>query len=513
MPAAEFLGAAEKGAIVQVLVVDDEPDIAFLIRHTLEGAGLDVVEARDGASALGVVATTPVDLVVMDMGLPDMTGLELLGRFKELSPDMRIIVLTAAPTTSDRIAGLLAGADDYMDKPFSSKELLARVSGNIRSKAHGARASSRLQEIVTGLTSEVTDAVIIITPDLLIHSFNPAAEELYGWPAEEALLRPAGDVLRWVGGEADIDAARRRLATDGSWHGVAQQYRRDGSVITVRASTRVLQDAAGEPLGMISVNRLLEPATAERRRAASAELEIRAGLAAGEFVVHYQPIFSLDDRQVVGVEALVRWKHDDELRMPLDFIGVAEQSHLILDIGKVVLWESCQQLAAWRAAGHDLHLAVNISARQLLDPDLVPAIDGVLGATGMPRGRLTLEVTETALIEDVEQANKTLLRITDLGVGVSIDDFGTGWASLSYLQQFPITCLKIDRSFVSGLGGDRRETAIVRSVLALGRELDLHVIAEGIETDAQLEELRLLGCRLGQGFLVSPARPASELRL
>jgi EAL domain-containing protein (putative c-di-GMP-specific phosphodiesterase class I) len=197
----------------------------------------------------------------------------------------------------------------------------------------------------------------------------------------------------------------------------------------------------------------------------------------------------------------------------LEFIDLAEQSDLIIEIGNVVLQKACLEMARWQTAGHRLRLAVNISARQLLDPDLVPHLEGVLTSTGIERDTLSLEVTETALIEDVEQASKALLRITDLGVDVSIDDFGTGWASLTYLQQLPISSVKIDRSFVAGLGGDRRETAIVRSVLALARELDLSVIAEGIETESQLHQLRLLGCRVGQGYLLSPPVPPSELVL
>jgi PAS domain S-box-containing protein len=393
---------------------------------------------------------------------------------------------------------------------------MARVSAVTRRRAQGARASSRLQEIVTGVTSEVTDAVIITTPDFRIHSFNPAAEELYGWRAEEVLQGPATRVLRWVGARVALDAARQMLVTDGTWHGVAQQYHRDGSTMTVRASTQVLRDDDGEELGMISVIRPVErrlPADAERRAMADRHAAIRAALAADEFIVHYQPIFRLDDRQVVGVEALARWQHGDELRQPLDFIDIAEQTDLIIDIGKVVLRKACLQMACWRAAGHQLGLAVNISARQLLDPELVPHLEEVLTTTGMARGTLSLEVTETALIKDVEQANKTLLRVADLGVDVSIDDFGTGWASLTYLQQLPISSVKIDRSFVAGLGEDRRETAIIRAVLALARELDLSVIAEGIETESQLQQLRLLGCRAGQGYLLSPPVPASELVL
>jgi PAS domain S-box-containing protein len=494
-----------------VLVVHDEPEVAHLVRHALEHTGLDVTEVGDGAGALAVAAVH--DLAVIGLALHDMPGLDLIARLHADVPDMSIIALTGAPSAGDAMAGLLAGADDCMTDPVSTRELTARVAGMVRRRLRGRRASTRLQEIVTGVTSEVTDAVIVITPDHRIHSFNPAAEELYGWSASEAVGRPASDVLRWVGSPTTLDAARAKLATDGSWHGIAEQYRRDGSVMMVRASTQVLHTESGVPLGMISVNRLLEdvPTNAGRRAIELVEREIREGLAAGEFIVHYQPIFQLEDRQVVGVEALVRWQHGDELRMPMEFIGVAEESDLVIEIGKVVLATACQQVGEWWVAGHQLHLTVNISARQLLDPCLVSHLAEVLATTAMPPDRLSLEVTETALIEDIHAANRTLLRVAELGIGVSIDDFGTGWASLTYLQQLPITSVKIDRSFVDRIGDGRRDTAIVRSVLALARELDLTVIAEGIETESQLHQLRLLGCEFGQGFLVARPMPADEL--
>ncbi|MCU1488448.1 MAG: diguanylate cyclase/phosphodiesterase & domain with sensor(s), partial [Actinomycetia bacterium] len=342
---------------------------------------------------------------------------------------------------------------------------------------------------------------------------NPAAEELYGWRAEEVVGEWAGMVLRWVGADRELDRARDDLATTGTWHGIAKQYHRDGSTFTVRASTQVLRGEHGENLGVISVNRLLAraPETPEVREARTLEAEIRDGLAGGEFLVHYQPIFQLGDLRTVGVEALVRWRRGGVLRQPQEFIGIAERSDLIVEIGKVVLDQACQQHALWRAAGHDLHMTVNVSARQLLDSSFVADLAAVVRATGIRDQRLSLEVTETALIEDVEEANKTLGQVAELGVGVTIDDFGTGWASLTYLQRLPITSLKIDRSFVSGIGEGRRDTAIIRSVLALGRELDLAVIAEGIETEEQRSMLESLGCRYGQGFLVARPMPADEL--
>jgi EAL domain-containing protein (putative c-di-GMP-specific phosphodiesterase class I) len=182
-------------------------------------------------------------------------------------------------------------------------------------------------------------------------------------------------------------------------------------------------------------------------------------------------------------------------------------------MGAVILAKACGQLHVWSEAGHDLYLTVNVAARQLLDPGFVDVLQDTLATSGIDPRRLTLEVTETALIQDIDAARRTLLRIASLGVGVSIDDFGTGWASLTYLRQLPVTCLKIDRSFVAGLGVDHRDTAIVRSVIALGHELDLLVIAEGVETEAQLKHLEILGCKMAQGYLLARPTPPSEMAL
>jgi PAS domain S-box-containing protein len=497
---------------VRVLIVNDEPGLVLRARTALEGAGFDVADVQSSGEALRHLTRTTADLVILDLAHVDVPGLELLADLRDLAPDANLIVLSSSADRSDGIAALLAGADDCLLHPFSTAELLARIAALHRRRSRST-ASTRLQEIVTGVTTEVADAVIIITPDHRIHSFNPAAEALYGWRADEVVGRPASDVLRWVGAEGDLQRARADLSSVGSWHGVARQYHRDGSTFKVRAATQVLRGDHDEPVGLISVNRLVErgPGADEERQVRALEAKIRAALAVGELRVHFQPIFRLRDRETVGVEALVRWQDGDVLRLPQDFIDVAERSDLIVEIGKVVLLAACRQLGTWRAAGRHLRLTVNISTRQLLDPHFVTDLQAVLAATGVARRTLSLEVTETALIEDVEAANRVLLQVADLGVGVTIDDFGTGWASLTYLQQLPITSLKIDRSFVAGLGDGRRDTAIVRSVLALGRELDMTVVAEGIETEEQLHLLQQLGCEYGQGYLVARPMPADQL--
>jgi EAL domain-containing protein (putative c-di-GMP-specific phosphodiesterase class I) len=241
--------------------------------------------------------------------------------------------------------------------------------------------------------------------------------------------------------------------------------------------------------------------------------EMAHALAAGEFLVHYQPVVRLATSQPVGMEALVRWRHPVHgLLHPSEFIGAGERSGAIVELGDRVLAAACTQAERWREAGHDLHVSVNVSVRQLTD-ELPGRVAAMMAATGMPAGRLWLELTETALVSDLDQARAVLSAIDALGARISIDDFGTGWASLTYLREFPVGMLKIDGSFVRGLGARSSDEAIVRSVISLGRELGLKVTAEGIETPAQRDHLLRLGCRYGQGHLFSEAVPAEDIRL
>lgn len=376
--------------------------------------------------------------------------------------------------------------------------------------------SSRLRRMMIGVLGDLTDAVIITDLHFHVRSWNQAAERLYGWQAHEVLGRHIFDVLQWVGDNGLLAAAWATLEAEGRWHGEGRQITRDGSVIAVLATTTLVRDDSGEPVGIVSVNRPAPTGASIEVHAESADAEdrIRCGLADDEFEVHYQPVVALDGLDVLAVEALVRWNHPQRgLLNPEAFIEVAEHSGLIRELGQVVLATACRQAALWRRGGAALELSVNLSTRQLADPHLVEQVTAVLADSGLDPGALWFEVTESALVEDVDKAIIVLRRLVDLGIRIAIDDFGTGWASLTYLRNFPVHALKIDRSFTSGVGRNPNDTAIVRSILSLGAELGVAVIAEGIETAAQETAMRRLGCRLGQGFLYGRPRPAGEVVL
>jgi diguanylate cyclase (GGDEF)-like protein len=245
------------------------------------------------------------------------------------------------------------------------------------------------------------------------------------------------------------------------------------------------------------------------------ESELRHGLAHDELRVYYQPVFRLSDFAIVGFEALVRWEHPARgLLMPSNFLEVAEESDLVVEIGLRVLTEACNQAVAWQKMGvAPPTMAVNLSLRQLYKGDFPQRLAGILSETGLDPRLLMLEVTESLLFDANVSATADLVAVKDMGVQLGIDDFGTGYSSLSYLKRLPVTFIKVDRSFVNGLGDNAEDSAIVEAVIRLGQALDLDTIAEGVETGEQLVELMTLGCTYGQGFYVSKALPAESAEL
>jgi EAL domain-containing protein (putative c-di-GMP-specific phosphodiesterase class I) len=255
----------------------------------------------------------------------------------------------------------------------------------------------------------------------------------------------------------------------------------------------------------------------ERRVVQRLELEtaLRRALDRGELALAYQPIVSLQTQQVVEVEALLRWRQaDGRMIAPGEFIPLAEETGLIVPIGEWVLAEACRTVRAWHAqhpARPPVSVGVNLSARQLLLPELPARVADALASSGLAPHLLKLEITESAVMQDADAAIRVLQELKELGVQLAIDDFGTGYSSLSYLKRFPVDTLKIDRSFVDGLGEDAQDTAIVRSVVALAQTLDLSLTAEGVETAQQEAYLRTLGCDRAQGFRYAHPLPAADL--
>jgi diguanylate cyclase (GGDEF)-like protein len=250
------------------------------------------------------------------------------------------------------------------------------------------------------------------------------------------------------------------------------------------------------------------------RRRAEVEDGLRGAAGRGELVLHYQPEVSLRTNRIAAVEALVRWQHPTwGLVAPGEFVPVAETTNLILEVGSWVLDAATAQCGAWRARYGDRTptVAINVAARQFAQDDFVELVAGALARSGAEPGDLCLEITESVHMDDVERTRATRTRLKGLGVLLAVDDFGTGYSSLSYLRRFPVDVLKVDQSFVSGLGHDPEDSAIVQAVVHMGRALRLTTVAEGVETGHHVIELRELDCDLAQGYHFARPAPADAL--
>ncbi|MDY7106868.1 MAG: EAL domain-containing protein [Actinomycetota bacterium] len=453
---------------------------------------------------------------------------------------------------------------------------VTRVSGSISDVTERVEAQQRVErgqttDLVTGVanrryftslledaagpqaaTSGPNFAVLVVDIDrftLINEALGHARADLVLRGVAEVLDQNArpGDLVGRIGGD-EFALLVRRIRSPRDARSVAERLRAamdeplriDGSEIDVGISIGVaMAGLPGEPPGAVlsraqsaterakrTGGRRIEMFDASWSKEVGAELtlegDLRNAVRTGGFTVEYQPIVDLRgdgfrplEPSLRGFEALVRWSHPSEGRMaPARFLPLAERTGMIVAIGEQVLRDACVQLSEWRDRdGVDASISVNVSARQLGDRSLIDLVTEALDVSGLPGDRLTLEITETAVIENVDAAAKVLGEIHDLGVQLHADDFGTGHAALSYLRTFPFDALKIDRAFVEGLGEDDDLTKFVETIVALARKLGLDVIGEGVERRRQLSILTDLGCTTAQGYLFAPPLPpAAALR-
>jgi diguanylate cyclase (GGDEF)-like protein len=243
------------------------------------------------------------------------------------------------------------------------------------------------------------------------------------------------------------------------------------------------------------------------------EANLRRSVERDQLVLFYQPLIDISNRQLVGMEALLRWMHHDlGMVSPAEFIPLAEETGLIVPIGRWVLHTASRQLHRWHVDGFEwLRMAVNIANRQLREPDFVSDVQEILDETGLDPSRLELEVTETSVMKNDQKTLEALQELRKIGVRLAVDDFGTGHSVLTYLRDFPLNTLKIDRSFINGVATEGKDAAITSAVIAMAHRLDLRVVAEGVETEDQLSFLTQHDCDECQGFLFSRPVPASEI--
>ncbi len=542
----------------RVLVVDDHEVNREMLARRLRRHGYDAVAVGDGPSAIEAVIQSAFDLVLLDIEMPAMSGLEVLRRLRErTSPaDLPIVMVSGRQDGDTVVEALGLGANDYITKPIDFAVALARLRAQLARRE--LEISRRSQDALTGLPNRaallewstarqdldrpaaalslnvdrfrtVNNGFGRATGDRLLGELAARLQE--ATPASGRLARMHADEFVWLLHDTDETGASGLAAR--ALELVRQPFELDGRRATVAASVGIAcANSAREPDVLIeqadtamyraktlSGNRfvLFVPALHSRATARlQLEMELQAALAEGAFELRYEPIVDLGSGTVCGFEALARWMHPQRGEVPpAEFIPIAEETGLIVQLGQQVFRMACRQLCEWQRDGTappGFCLAVNVSARQLEQPDFVEDLRQTIAAAGVDARGLTLEITESVLMENTERTRRVLEDVHVLGLQIAIDDFGTGYSSLSYLQNFSLNRLKIDRSFIQGLPG-AEGTEIVGALIRLARMLGMDVVAEGVELKDELDELRTLGCGYAQGYLFCrPLNAAGALR-
>lgn len=573
----ETAGAEARSPLLDatVMMVDDEPLMTELVQMYLEDAGYaHFVACNDPLEVLGLLRRHEPSVLLLDLMMPGLSGLELLQRIRgdrELRT-LPVIVLTAAAGADTKVHALQLGATDFLGKPVDASELVLRVRNTLAFKHfHDCRANldavtklPNAQYFEHQLGRLLARALERNEQVALLNIMVPecaSLRETLGLPAAGQLAQTVGERLgqlaaaRGTFGHSVAGATAAptvaRLGVDSFALLLPRLSDGDaaaamGSRVT-RELARMVEIDGLECQPSPSVGIAIAPhdggSAAELLKAselARSEARLRGGLRhefyshalnarlqerlqlvealrravhRGEMRLHYQPKVDIASGRIVGVEALVRWQHAERgLLAPGLFIPLAEEQGLMGDIGDWVVAQACSDAARWANLGVPaLKVAVNVTKQQFASGCLPDTLKRALQGSGLPAQRLVVELTESMLMSDADGALEQMQAVKAVGVSLSIDDFGTGYSSFSYLKRFPLDELKIDRSFVVDLPGGKRDLAIVRSIAAVGHDLGLNVIAEGVETSSQLEALRSVGCDEYQGFLFS--RPVPEAQL
>ncbi|HYH59479.1 MAG TPA: EAL domain-containing protein [Thermoleophilaceae bacterium] len=543
---------------VRVLVVEDNQRYGELIEHMLGSEFAADRVTTLGDAVANIQHGVGYGCILLDLLLPGTDRLEAVEALQSLAPDSPIVVLTGMENGSLALDAMKAGVQDYLYKGDIEPEPLRRSVLYAMERKRAQLAHQALHDPLTALPNRTlfrdrcsqalagigrtTTGVGVLFIDL--DGFKLANDSM-GHAAGDRLLvevadrlqqaMRAGDSVSRFGGDEftalsatldhrhdAVEVAQRltqivgepfdiagREVTLTCSIGVTFTFDRDADPDVLIHEADMAMYRAKERGGACYevFGHSLRARTARRREI---ESELRTALEEEQLRIAYQPQVELATGRMTGLEALARWEHPERGTIAAaEFIRVAEDTGMIHGLGRWVLAEACREFAAWRdteALAPDVQLAVNLSPRQLARGDVVDATAAALAETGIDPSRLCLEVTEGAVVSHGARAGSVLKRLKSLGVAIAIDDFGVGYASLGYLERFPVDILKIDRSLVDGVARETRKQRVVATVMALADTLELSVLAEGIEVPEDAHKLMALGCRYGQGYLY--ARPA-----
>jgi diguanylate cyclase (GGDEF)-like protein len=550
--------------MLRALIVEDSSDDAALLIHELKrhyAITFERVETEDRLSA--ALDREPWDIVFADFSMPQFNGVAALKVVRERGFDVPFIFVSGTIGEDRAVEAMKAGAQDYIVKG-SLKRLLPAVQRELRDaevrRAH-QQAESKIQymafyDALTDLPNRnmfyerLRDAIRTSARDggswaLLLMDLDRFKDinETLGHARGDLLLQQVGARLQSILAEPAVIA---RLGGDEFGVLLPRQALQDVTLVAKTIlkgfeapfSVEALPIAVEASIGIAlypehgtDADRLMQGADValyaakrsggyvtynpERDQRSPRRLailgDLREAIERDRLTLHYQPKIDCTSGEVSGAESLLRWHHAvyGAVR-PDEFIGPAEQTGLIKPLTQWVLNAALRQWKVWEGAGVRLAISVNLSARNLHDPDLVKYITDCVERHGVAASLLTLEITEGALMEDPGHAKKILAQLRDAGIRLSIDDFGTGYSSLSYLKEFPVHEVKIDKSFIIDLGWDATAKAIVHSIVDLGRRLGLHVVAEGVEDEAVWAWLRRVGCDTAQGYYMGKPMSADE---
>jgi len=566
-----------KNSSARILITDDDEQIRSLLKEVLR-VDHDCDVAGSGEEALAILKNRTFDLVLSDIKMTGISGLELVPLILQQAPETVVMMISGQQTIDFAIEAMRVGAFDYITKPLDLRKVEAavrRALNHHKLLEEKRRYENHLEELVKERTAKIehlayhdrlTDlpnralfmnrceraiatnkgpgAVLRLSldrfkkiNDTLGHAagdvlLTTAAARIQSCVRQDDLIaRFDGDefglLLTGIGDKADPAEAALSIADAmkpvfcvgesqdvflTSSVGISLFPSNGQDAATVISNAGAALDRAKQQGGN-NYQFYAPEMNAQALTRLGLETNLRRAVEDDQFVTYYQPIVNLASGSIVGFEALVRWQHPRlGLLSPVDFIALAEDTGLILDIGNLVMEAACAQTRRWQQARPGpLRIAVNVSARQFREKDFPDRLVNVLSKARLDPQCLELEITETCIVENFELAVRILSDIRRMGVRVSIDDFGTGYSSLSYLKHLPIDTVKLDRSFVNGATTNPKDAALVMAIIMLAHNLDLRVVAEGIETEAQRDFLRLLRCDEGQGYLLGRPAPAEAV--